>query len=276
MKTFLVLPGAADASRRQNKRINLALQGGGAHGAFTWGVLDHLLSDERLVIEGISGASAGAINAVMLADGLARGGREEAQKRLADFWRAASSNGNLPSLQRAVVERLLSFTPLEGTPVQAWLDALSQYFSPYDTNPLNINPLQRRDRALRRLQGAASLRRPAAFHFRHQRADRPRAHLSARQDHRRRGDGVGLPAAPVPRGRDRRRALLGRRLSGQPGDLPVLRHDADRGRAGGADQSARAQGDADVGARDRQPHQRDHVQLLAASPNSAPSSSSPA
>jgi NTE family protein len=105
-------------------------------------VLDHLLGDERLVIEGISGASAGAINAVMLADGLARGGREEAQKRLGDFWRSASSNGNLPSLQRAVVERLLSFTPLEGTPVQAWFDALSQYFSPYDTNPLNINPLK--------------------------------------------------------------------------------------------------------------------------------------
>ena len=146
MKNLLasLLPGRAAGTQppAKTKRINLALQGGGAHGAFTWGVLDHLLSDERLVIEGISGASAGAINAVMVADGLARGGREEAQKRLGDFWRSASSNGNLPSLQRAVVERLLSFTPLEGTPVQAWFDALSQYFSPYDTNPLNINPLK--------------------------------------------------------------------------------------------------------------------------------------
>src|ERR1700728_3294870 len=124
------------------KRINLALQGGGAHGAFTWGVLEQILSDERLVIEGVSGASAGAVNAVMLADGLTRGGREEAQKRLADFWRAASSTGNLPSMQRAVMERLLSFTPLEGTPVQAWFDAVSRYFSPYDINPLNINPLK--------------------------------------------------------------------------------------------------------------------------------------
>jgi NTE family protein len=124
------------------KRVNLALQGGGAHGAFTWGVLDHLLSDERISIEGISGTSAGAINAVMLADGLARGGRDEAQKRLADFWRAASSTGNLPTLQRTVLDRLLSFTPLEGTPVQAWFDALSHYFSPYDVNPLNINPLK--------------------------------------------------------------------------------------------------------------------------------------
>jgi len=124
------------------KRINLALQGGGAHGAFTWGVLDHLLGDERLAIEGVSGTSAGAVNAVMLGDGLARGGRREAQKRLADFWRAASSAGNLPSLQRAAIERLLSFTPLEGAPAQAWFDTLSRYFSPYDVNPLNINPLK--------------------------------------------------------------------------------------------------------------------------------------
>src|SRR5579864_1827082 len=108
---------------KPKRRINLALQGGGAHGAFTWGVLDHLLSDERIAVEGISGTSAGAVNAVMLADGLARGGREEAQKRLADFWRAVSSTGNLPSLQRNIMERLLSFTPLEGTPVQAWFGA---------------------------------------------------------------------------------------------------------------------------------------------------------
>jgi NTE family protein len=134
---------AADAPGAQTtKRINLALQGGGAHGAFTWGVLDHLLSDERLIVEGISGTSAGAVNAVMLADGLARGGRAEAQKRLADFWRAVSSAGNLPTMQRAVMERLLSFTPLECSPVQTWLDGLSRYFSPYDANPLNINPLQ--------------------------------------------------------------------------------------------------------------------------------------
>src|SRR5208283_1867900 len=134
---------AADAPGAQTtKRINLALQGGGAHGAFTWGVLDHLLSDGRLVFEGISGTSAGAVNAVMLADGLARGGPAEAQKRLADFWRAVSNNGNLPPLQRAVVERMLSFMPLEGTPMQAWLDLLSKYFSPYDFNPLNINPLK--------------------------------------------------------------------------------------------------------------------------------------
>ena len=134
--------GAAAQPAPTTKRINLALQGGGAHGAFTWGVLEQLLSDERLAIEGISGTSAGAVNAVMVADGLARGGPQEAQKRLADFWRAVSNNGSLPPLQRSVVERMLSFIPLEGTPMQAWLDVLSRYFSPYDFNPLNINPLK--------------------------------------------------------------------------------------------------------------------------------------
>ena len=124
------------------KRINLALQGGGAHGAFTWGVLDHLLEDGRLEIEGISGASAGAVNAILLADGLARGGPDEARKRLADFWRAASLGGNLPDVQRRAVDRLFSFIPLEGTPAGLWLNAMSRYLSPYDVNPLNINPLK--------------------------------------------------------------------------------------------------------------------------------------
>ena len=123
------------------KHINLALQGGGALGAFTWGVLDHLLEDARLKIEGISGASAGAVNAIMLADGLARGGPDEARKRLADFWRAASLGGNLPDVQRRAVDRLFSFWPIEDTPVGLWMQAMTRHLSPYDFNPLNINPL---------------------------------------------------------------------------------------------------------------------------------------
>jgi NTE family protein len=126
---------------RKGKRVNLALQGGGAHGAFTWGVADHLLADGRLKITGISGASAGAINAVMIADGMARGGPEEARKRLAAFWRAASAGGDLPPVQRAVADRLFSFLPL-APPVQGWFEAMARYFSPYDLNPLNINPLR--------------------------------------------------------------------------------------------------------------------------------------
>ena len=124
------------------KKVNLAFQGGGAHGAFTWGVADEILSDDRIEITGISGASAGAINAVMIADGLARGGNEEARKRLASFWRAASTTGDLPALQRAAADRLFSLLPFSATPVHDWFETLSRYFSPYDLNPLNINPLK--------------------------------------------------------------------------------------------------------------------------------------
>ena len=124
------------------KRVNLALQGGGAHGAFTWGVLDHLLEDGRLGFAGVSGASAGAVNAVMLADGLARGGPDDARKRLAEFWRAASIGGNLPDGQRAVLERMMSMFPISGSPIQLFVDTMSRMMSPYDFNPLNINPLK--------------------------------------------------------------------------------------------------------------------------------------
>src|ERR1700693_4252100 len=112
------------------KKINLALQGGGAHGAFTWGVLDSLLADPRLEIEGISGASAGAINAVMLADGLARGGPQEARKRLADLWRAVSSNGDLSDLERTVTNQLLSFVPYNGSAGRGRVDPPCRLLGP--------------------------------------------------------------------------------------------------------------------------------------------------
>jgi len=81
------------------------------------------------------------VNAVMLADGLARGGPKEAQKRLADFWRAASLDGKLPDLQRSVIDRLFSMVPHRESPMP-WLGPLSGLLSPYDLNPLNINPLK--------------------------------------------------------------------------------------------------------------------------------------
>jgi NTE family protein len=95
-------------------------------------------ADSRIEIEGLSGASAGALNAVVLADGLIRGGPEEARARLGEFWRAVSVDGHLPELQRGVAERLFSFIPREGS----WLGALSRFWSPYDLNPLNLNPLK--------------------------------------------------------------------------------------------------------------------------------------
>ena len=101
-------------------------------------MLDELLADGRFEIEGISGTSAGAVNAVVLADGFNRGGPDQARTRLAEFWRALSVDGHLPDLQRRVVERLFSFIPGDGL----WFDAMSRLLSPYDLNPLNINPLK--------------------------------------------------------------------------------------------------------------------------------------
>jgi NTE family protein len=170
--------GNAKTKQPAKKAVNLALQGGGAHGAFTWGVLDYLLEDGRLSIEGISGASAGAMNAVMVADGLARGGPDVARTRLADFWRAASIDGDLPMIQRKVIERLFTFVPLEGSPVAAWFEAMSRT-SPHDLNPLNLNPLKG-------LIEVSSISRPcapiaiAAVHLRDQ-CDDWRLHIFSRE-----------------------------------------------------------------------------------------------
>lgn len=132
------MAGPAPARRR----INLALQGGGAHGAFTWGVLDGFLEDKRIVIDGVTGTSAGAVNAVLLADGLAEGGPKAAVQRLAAFWQAASRDGSIPAGQRRVLDRLFSVMPFEGSPMEAWAQAMQRYFSPYDLNPFDINPLE--------------------------------------------------------------------------------------------------------------------------------------
>src|SRR5258706_12412145 len=120
-------------AKRRGKRINLALQGGGAHGAFTWGVLDQLLEHGRIEIEGISGASAGALNAVMLADGLTRGGPDEARARLADFWRGVSVDGHLPDLQRGVAEPLFPSGPRGSPP----LGAMPRFLSASDPNTVH-------------------------------------------------------------------------------------------------------------------------------------------
>jgi NTE family protein len=119
------------------KTINLALQGGGAHGAFTWGVLDRLLEDKQLDIEAISGTSAGAMNAVVLADGLMRGGTEGARERLEVFWRGVSREGVGGSAQ-SILEPILSFWNVPSFPKFSFFGGLA---SPQLYNPLNINPL---------------------------------------------------------------------------------------------------------------------------------------
>jgi NTE family protein len=124
------------------KRINLALQGGGSHGAFTWGVLDRLLEDARVEIEAISGASAGAVNAVVLADGMASGDRAQARDTLRKFWDGICDAGRYSILRRSPSEALRGGWSLDSSPAYIWFDVLSRVASPYDLNPFNINPLR--------------------------------------------------------------------------------------------------------------------------------------
>ncbi len=124
------------------KRINLALQGGGSHGALTWGVLDRILEDERLEIAEISGTSAGAMNAVVLADGLERGRREGARAALEGFWRAISRAALFSPLQRSPLDRLLGRWSLDQSPSYLLAEGMSRLFSPYQLNPMGVNPLR--------------------------------------------------------------------------------------------------------------------------------------
>ncbi|WP_181704617.1 patatin-like phospholipase family protein [Chthonobacter rhizosphaerae] len=125
------------------KIVNLALQGGGAHGAFTWGVLDALLEDERIGFEAISGASAGAMNAVVLAAGYATGGTEGARLALDRFWRGISLEGRVAGPRTTLLETWFGawHMPFK-TPKLPFLDLFAQMASPYDFNPLNVNPLK--------------------------------------------------------------------------------------------------------------------------------------
>ena len=125
-----------------HKVINLALQGGGSHGAFTWGVLDRLLEDERVSIEGISGTSAGALNAVALADGLAAGGREGARNALHRYWRKISDAASRGIFSPSPLDKANPDFGLEHSPGYLMMESLSYYASPYQMNPLNYNPFK--------------------------------------------------------------------------------------------------------------------------------------
>ncbi len=127
---------------RPRKAVNLALQGGGSHGAFTWGVLDRLLEDDRLDIEAISGTSAGAMNAVVLADGLMRGGPEAARDALESFWYAVSDTAAHSPFRRSPIDILMGNWSLDSSPLYLMFDLLNRVASPYDLNPLNLNPLR--------------------------------------------------------------------------------------------------------------------------------------
>jgi NTE family protein len=122
--------------------IDLALQGGGSHGAFTWGVLDRLLEEPWLQIAGISGTSAGAMNAAVLADGWTEGGAAGARDVLDKYWRSVSRAAAFSPLQRSPLDHLMGRWSLDTSPAYLFTDLMSRVLSPYDLNPLGFNPLR--------------------------------------------------------------------------------------------------------------------------------------
>ncbi len=126
----------------EKKLITLALQGGGSHGAFTWGVLDRLLEDERIEIEGISGASAGAMNAVVLAHGLTTGGRDGARQALADFWGSVASRAPFSAIPESIATPTSLAAQSDIPAPFKTLMSFARFFSPYQLNPFDINPLR--------------------------------------------------------------------------------------------------------------------------------------
>jgi NTE family protein len=122
--------------------VDLALQGGGAHGAFTWGVLDRLLEEKWLGIDGISGTSAGAMNGAVLVDGHAANGAEGARAALEAFWRKVSDAARLSPFQRTPLDVLLGRWTLDYSPAFIAIDLMSRLFSPYELNPMGSNPLR--------------------------------------------------------------------------------------------------------------------------------------
>ena len=124
------------------KMINLALQGGGSHGAFTWGVLDRLLEDERIAFDGITATSAGGVNAVLLADGLAAGGREGAKQIMHRFWKKMSATTSASIIAPSFLDKFNPNFGLENSPGYVMVDIISRFLSPYQLNPTDANPMR--------------------------------------------------------------------------------------------------------------------------------------
>jgi len=123
--------------------VDLALQGGGSHGAFTWGVLDRLLEEPGLRFDGISGTSAGAMNAAVMASGLMQGGPEGAREALEGFWKRVSDAARMSPLRRGPIEILTGNWTLDYSPVFAAVEFAAQVFSPYDSSLGGSNPLSK-------------------------------------------------------------------------------------------------------------------------------------
>ncbi len=136
-------PKKASGNGNEQKAISVALQGGGAHGAFSWGVMDRLLEDGRFKIEGVTGTSAGGMNAVAVAQGLMKGNQQTAREELRKFWQEISNVGKHSSLNnRGPIDKMLGKYTMYNSPGFLMFDLLSRMFSPYELNPMGTDPLR--------------------------------------------------------------------------------------------------------------------------------------
>ncbi|RAI03324.1 patatin [Acuticoccus sediminis] len=126
----------------ERKKINLALQGGGAHGAFTWGVLTALMESEKVDVYGVTGTSAGAMNAAVMVSGFVKNGKDGAVTALDSFWRDVSEAARFSPFQRTILDRALGNWSLDSSPTYLAFDLASRFISPALANPLDINPLR--------------------------------------------------------------------------------------------------------------------------------------
>lgn len=124
------------------KKINLALQGGGSHGAFTWGVLDALIEDDRLEFEALSGTSAGAMNAAIMLQGWAKDGPAGARRELREFWTELGGMAMTSPIQRTPFDRLRGNWNLDDSPAALFADVMQRTLSPWMRNPLGLDPLR--------------------------------------------------------------------------------------------------------------------------------------
>src|SRR5262249_53697897 len=131
-----------ESETRDPVLIDLALQGGGSHGAFTWGVLDRLMDEPWLRIDGISGTSAGAMNAVVLAGGFAANGPAGAKSALDAFWWRIADSARFSPIRRSPLDAFLGRWTLDTSPFYLAFDLASRVFSPYDLNFAGANPLR--------------------------------------------------------------------------------------------------------------------------------------
>lgn len=129
-------------AQKQPKMVNLALQGGGSHGAFTWGVLDKLMEARGIKLEGISGTSAGAMNAAVLANGYMNGGPELAREKMEEFWRKVSDFGRASPIQHTWFDQMLTGWNMDYNLTYNVADMMSRMVSPYFFNPTNYDPLR--------------------------------------------------------------------------------------------------------------------------------------